>query len=236
MYEKNCFITLTYNDKHLPYGNTLNKDHFVLFMKRLRKYYGPNIRFFQCGEYGETSTLRPHHHACLFNFDFEDKILFKGGTHPLYTSQMLTSLWGHGFASIGDVTIESASYVARYVLKKINGPEAKDHYYGREPEYITMSRGCKKLKTGGIGKKFFDKYHTDIYNHDVMILRGGIKTRPPKYYDNLYHTLNPEAAEILKQTRKDKIKKQNKKTLTQIQNKVLNTKLILKKLNKGRSL
>lgn len=74
LYQDNCFITLTYDDAHLDPLGSLNKDDFVKFMKRLRFQYGPKIRFFHCGEYG-TLLNRPHHHACIFNFDFYDKEL-----------------------------------------------------------------------------------------------------------------------------------------------------------------
>ena len=76
LYEKNCFITLTYNNDFIPPGNTLVVKHFQDFMKRLRKKYGDGIRFFHCGEYGE-KTGRPHYHAILFNHDFDDKYYWR---------------------------------------------------------------------------------------------------------------------------------------------------------------
>jgi len=69
LYERNCFITLTYSDEFLPNDRSVNVRHFQLFMKKLRKRFGPNIRFYHCGEYGE-KTSRPHYHALLFNFDY----------------------------------------------------------------------------------------------------------------------------------------------------------------------
>ena len=68
LYENNCFITLTYNEDHIPSDGSLKKDHFQKFMKRLRKKFGAGIRFFHCGEYG-AELSRPHYHAILFNFD-----------------------------------------------------------------------------------------------------------------------------------------------------------------------
>ena len=87
LYDHNCFITLTFNDENLPDDKSLKKEDFVLFMKRLRKKYDGltpvqcgdkviyPIRFFHCGEYGDQFS-RPHHHACIFNFDFHDKELW----------------------------------------------------------------------------------------------------------------------------------------------------------------
>ena len=68
MYERNSFVTLTYDDESLPLGGTLVFRDFQLFMKRLRKQYGAGIRFYACGEYGEKFG-RPHYHVCLFNFE-----------------------------------------------------------------------------------------------------------------------------------------------------------------------
>lgn len=182
LYPRNCFITLTYDDAHLP-GISLVPRDYVLFMKRLRKMFGPGIRFFHCGEYGSLN-LRPHHHAILFNFDFEDKELWsvRSGVR-LYRSPALESLWPFGFSTIGDVTFESAAYVARYVLKKVTGSDAQDHYKGRVPEYVTMSR------KPGIAYNWFRRYSSDIYPNDYVVIRGGVKCKPPRYYDNLYDNI-----------------------------------------------
>ena len=72
LYSLSSFLTLTYDDDHLPPNGTLVKRDFQLFMKRLRWEMGDGIRFFACGEYGD-GNLRPHYHALLFNVDFPDK-------------------------------------------------------------------------------------------------------------------------------------------------------------------
>lgn len=190
LYDDNCFITLTYDDAHLPYDGSLNKKHFQDFMKRLRKRFGEGIRFFHCGEYGE-QFRRPHYHACLFNFDFSDKVLYKI-THSgmrLYNSSALSELWPFGFSVIGSVTFESAAYVARYICKKITGEPADEHYqvfrpdtgevFKIEPEYCTMSR------RPGLGKGFYEKYKDDLLKNDYVVING--KTvKPPKFYDALF--------------------------------------------------
>lgn len=185
MYEDNCFITLTFNDQNLPLNSSLNKSDFQKFMKRLRKYYnGKKIRYFHCGEYG-SKLDRPHHHACLFNIDFEDKVLWsiRRGV-KLYRSAILEKLWPYGFCTVGDVTFESAAYVARYVVKKITGKNADDHYRGRVPEYVTMSR------RSGLGHDWFMKFKSDVFPHDFVVVRGGLKCKPPKYYDSIYDELS----------------------------------------------
>lgn len=209
LYEKNCFITLTYDDTNLPNDYSLDVRHFQLFMKRLRKKYGTKIRFYHCGEYGE-NTDRPHYHACLFNHDFSDKKPWKQiNDNTLYTSESLENLWGLGFTSLGDVTFQSAAYVARYIVKKITGEHAENYYqhldsqgelHDRCPPYTTMSR------RPGIGKLWLNKYQTDVYPSDQVILNG--KTmRPPKYYDKQMENAHCETYAKIRNNRILKSKK-----------------------------
>lgn len=193
LHEENCFITLTFNRENEC--ESLEKTDFQKFMKRLRKKYGDGIRFFHCGEYGE-KFRRPHHHACLFNHDFDDKELWqKRNGVELYRSKQLEELWPYGYCTVGDVTFESAAYVARYVVKKITGEKSKEHYDGRLPEYITMSR------RPGIGKGFVEKFQSDIYPRDSMVVRDGIVCKPPRYYDDIYDRNDHSQMERIKYRR-----------------------------------
>lgn len=199
LYDRNIFVTLTYSDDFLPYDGSLVKRDFVLFLKKLRFQFGEGIRFYMCGEYGENFG-RPHYHAILFNFDFDDKVLFTVRNDcKYYTSVTLDSIWSKGQCLISDVTFNSAAYVARYVMKKVTGdPDMVDnHYQGRIPEYNNMSRGSKKLGTGGIGKGWFEKYKGDVYPSDEVIVNGK-STRPPRFYDNLLDSSDPDMLASLK--------------------------------------
>lgn len=217
LHNKNCFITLTYNDENYPENGSLQKDHIVKFLKKLRKKISPTlIRFFQCGEYGEVckncgksqvycrcgewlpSLGRPHHHCLIFGFDFPDKLLHRTGANPLYTSQTLSKLWTYGFHSIGELTFDSACYTARYILKKVTGDPSKDHYGDRLPEFITMSRNP------GLGKGWLDLYHSDVYNHDRCVVSSSFIARPPKYYDAKYSALHSAHFSDIKNRRKIK--------------------------------
>lgn len=211
LYQDNAFITLTYDDEHLPHDGSLNKAHWQKFMKRLRFSTGAKIRYFHCGEYGD-STARPHYHACLFGFDFPDKVLYsqKKGVN-LYYSAFLEQQWGLGHCTVGDVTFESAAYVARYVVKKRTGKTAEEHYLSVNPltgeiskilpEYVTMSRGGRG-PGGGIAKAWFEKWTADVYPADSVVINGK-EVKPPKYYDKLYELTNPETLEKLKRARID---------------------------------
>ena len=211
LHEDNCFITLTYNNESLPEDGSLNKKHFQDFMKRLRKKYkNKKIRYYHCGEYGD-KNFRPHYHAIIFGLQFDDQKLFTvNNGEKLYTSEKLEKLWPFGFSTIGTVTFESAAYVARYVMKKVNGKNAKNHYervdsntgeiYSLVPEYNTMSR------RPGIASGWFDKYKDDVYPSDNIHLRE--KTfRPPKFYDKMYEHLMPNEMEKIKMQRMNNMQK-----------------------------
>lgn len=202
LYDDNCFITLTYSDDNVPLGNTLVRKDFQDFMKRLRRRVGrENIRLIYCGEYGDKYG-RPHYHACLFNYDFPDKIPYSQNANGdvVYMSPLLDDLWQAGISQIGTVTFQSAAYVARYCVKKITGDMAKSHYewvspdgevFNRVPEFFQPS-----LKPG-IGKGWYDRFgETDIFAWDEMIVNGK-KMKVPRYYEGLYELNNrPRLAKI----------------------------------------
>ena len=193
LYDHNSFITLTYAENNLPPKREVVLRHFQLFLKRLRKLHSnKTIRYYHCGEYGAT-TGRPHYHAILFNHDFVDKQLLKViRKNQIYTSKELQKLWPYGYSSIGEVTFQSAAYVARYILKKVTGPNSKDNYQHitsdgqilyRKPEYTTMSR------RPGIGADWYDLYSDDLYPHDVCVVDGSNKGIPT-FYNNKYKIIN----------------------------------------------
>lgn len=207
LHNRNCFATLTYDNEHLPPGGTLVKRDLQLFMKRLRKAKHDGIRFYACGEYGDINK-RPHYHVLLFNLDFDDKR--QVGTNRrgdrYYDSNELRNLWSMGHVLLGDVTFDSAAYVARYVMKKITGDKADAHYtvmdqhgelISRLPEFTVMSR------RPGIGTGWFEKYGTETYNHDNCIVNGK-PVRPPRFYDGKFELVDKARLDELKKIRRQK--------------------------------
>lgn len=210
MHDENSFVTLTYSDEHAT--SELKYLDFQLFMKRLRKRFAnKRIRFYMCGEYGEKFS-RPHFHACLFGVGFyEDRELWRelpSGSR-LYRSKALEELWPFGFSSIGDVTFESAAYVARYVMKKVTGRGAAEHYEyvdelgeikQRTPEFTRMS-----LKPG-IGAEWIKKYKSDVYHGDgsAEVLVDGMSVKPPRYYDLYLEQLDGVEIDVVKFGRYEK--------------------------------
>lgn len=178
----NSFVTLTYDDSH--FDPSLNYRDFQLFLKRLRKVR-KGLRFFCCGEYGDLN-LRPHFHALLFGVGFSDG---KKIGDQLYRSPELERLWPHGMSSFGDVTFQSAGYVARYCVKKVNGPLADEHYKRvnlstGEVVDVAPEFGRMSLKPG-IGYPWFQKFWKDVYvARDACVVDGKILPAP-RYYDKL---------------------------------------------------
>jgi hypothetical protein len=211
MHKENCFVTLTYADKHMPSDHSLHKRHHQLFIKKLRKRFAEKrIRYFMCGEYGsEENTKRPHYHLCLFGIDFPDKVIYSAtGENTLYMSKILDDLWQKGLSTIGELNFATAAYTARYCMKKIDGEMAEDHYlyidetghhHKLQPEYVAMSR------RPGIGKTWFDKYKNDVYPTDEVI-SNGMPAKPPKYYDYIHENNSPELMEQIKEIRNTKRK------------------------------
>ncbi len=205
MHDENSYVTLTYNDENLPADGCVSLRELQLFIKRLRKEYGEGIKFFACGEYGE-KLGRPHYHLCLFNFETPEKkfqTVING--NRLYSSKPLEEKWGNGYTLTGQVTFQSAAYVARYIMKKINGPAADKHYITshaetgeilseKKPEFVTMSTKY------GIGRSWYKKFYKDVYPHDYVVINGR-KMRPPKYYDRLYEIDFPDEFQKIKSKR-----------------------------------
>ena len=197
MHDQNIFLTLTYDNDHLPADMSLHKSHLQKFFKRLRKHYADKrIRYFAVGEYGDR-TNRPHYHAIVFGLRPDDRKQLSGTEkNKLYESAEINRIWGHGFAPFGSVTFDSAGYCARYAIKKITGDKSEAHYQGRTPEYATMSR------RPGIGRPWYDKYASDVYPADEIVINGR-KVKPPKAYDRYLEEASKEIEEI-KEERREK--------------------------------
>lgn len=219
-HKDNAFITLTYDQEHVKWVPGANRDTGELepvttlipedltkFMKDLRRYYKyhynhDDIRFFACGEYGE-ETHRAHYHITAFNlpvYDLEYFFTNKNGDKT-YLSETLAKIWGKGQVSVGEVTWQSAAYVARYVVKKFKGPDAKDYYkkLGIKPEFVRMSR------KPGIARKYYEENKDKIYELDEIIITGkkgqAQVVKPSKYYDRLFDLDSPEAMAAIKERR-----------------------------------
>lgn len=183
MHTQNSFITLTYNEENLK-SPKLQYEDFQLFMKRLRKTQDAPIGVFVTGEYGDKQK-RPHWHACLFNWRPKDATYKYSNDRgdKSYESETLNKLWGKGIAEFGEITFQSAGYVARYAAKKLSHGKDQDH------DYHPIS---KKSSRNAIGKKWLESYHQDVFNYGHIILPDGQRCGIPRYYEKWYKDKHPE--------------------------------------------
>lgn len=171
------FVTLTYDEQHLPKPPSIEKYHLQNFVKRLRKNTGKKIKYYACGEYGDR-TLRPHYHIILFGLDAclqccccRDHALPMPadgtGCREIYDA------WGKGHVDIGGLTYESARYVAGYIHKR------RTHIH--EPvKAFTKPFG---LQSQGLGLQFAQE-HSDQLHEYLSCSVHGITTTIPRYFIN----------------------------------------------------
>lgn len=194
------FVTLTYNEEHLPEGWNLDYPQVQLFLKRLRKilmvpydyqyvkgFIGPRykfpFRYVITGEYG-TKNGRPHYHGIFF------------GVGPERVKD-IEAAWSDdagpiGYVSAFNVTRETCNYVAKYTTKKLMG-EASSWYKeaGVVPEKMLSSR------RPGIGANFACDYGHEFSARGYLFTHRGNKQRIPRYYKNRIVGINPLAAQRL---------------------------------------
>lgn len=132
------FWTFTYDESSVPRDGSLRPADFSRFLKSARKSIAPEkMRYFMVGEYGE-ETWRPHYHAALFGVLRDDP--------------RISDAWKHGFTHSGDITPQSAAYLAGYVTKKLTSSDDV-RLAGRHPEFARMSLkpGIGAMAMGPVG-------------------------------------------------------------------------------------
>ncbi len=225
--EEEChFVTLTYDEKHLPKNLTLVKSHFQNFMKRLRYHYPQNqILYMQSGEYGEENQ-RPHYHAIIYGLEIPDLEYYKDNYRgdSLYKSKIIDKIWSKGSVIVGSVTFDSCAYVARYVTKKITGKKLQkiDKLTGLKPyELIDKSTGeiitreheyMNTSRNPAIAKNYYEKYQNEIFTTDSIIVNGTVM-QPPKYFTTLLENDNQQLFKSIKRKRK-RLQEKNKSNST----------------------
>lgn len=156
------FITLTYDDEHLPKDLGLHKEQLQDFFKRLRtnltRKYGKTfeIKYRACGEYGDKEKKylpfvhgqpsgiplgRPHYHSIVYGLDdMNDE-----------HREILAKSWKMCDPYMFDknrkdngmlpVCREDIAYVCGYVHKKLNGNLGKETYGIRQSPFSLSSQG-----------------------------------------------------------------------------------------------
>lgn len=169
--DKLLFLTLTYDDAHLPENSSLKKSDLQKFIKRLRKRLNRPLKYFACGEYGEESG-RPHYHCLIFGIDYldlVDRMIIKDCWKMCDWSML-------GTKPFGDVNRSSIRYTVSYIEKEITGEFQKYAYEKVEIPFRLVSKG--------IGRKFAER-NKENFEKQKTISINGIKRAIPRYYTDV---------------------------------------------------
>lgn len=168
------FITLTYNDEHLPIGDVDGEPQSVVlksdvqkFIKRLRRYGGnlmEDCRYFALGEYG-SRTNRSHYHIVLMapNLKYVSEI------RPLVEKAWSLNGEMFGFISVNFCTQKRVHYVCKYMNK-----------LDRRPHLVKPFR----LFSKSIGLNFLTQKMIEYYltTFDRTCINGKAHISLPRYY------------------------------------------------------
>lgn len=126
------FLTLTYDDEHLPIDKSVNKDDLQKFFKRIRKHLNNErkIKYYAVGEYGGKFG-RCHYHAIVTNTHFRQDL------------ELFQKCWTKGFITSLPAVPADIRYTLKYMEKE---QHQKDKIYfvdGMEvaPPFSIMSKG-----------------------------------------------------------------------------------------------
>lgn len=178
-HEQSSFVTLTYNNDHLPPDGSVSPRDLQLFVKRLRKLSNLKLRFYGVGEYGEVSS-RPHYHLALFGIAPHERAADQSATFVERAWSVDAEPIGHVLE--GTLTFDSAAYVAQYVTKKMTGAD-DERLGGRFPEFARMSLrpGLGALAIGPVAEAL----SVPVGRHDIAacgdvprVLRHGRRDMP----------------------------------------------------------
>lgn len=178
--KKACFLTLTYDDEHLPVDKSIHKKVFQDWMKRFRKSSSLKIRFYACGEYG-SQTFRPHYHVIVFNMACDDDVfLNRRYDYKKHGYWCRLDSWSNGNCFVADVDYGVADYVTKYTMKKQTGKKGKEYYssLGIQPEFALMSQG--------IGRDYCDQNAMTLRNLKKLRAKTGYAPLPRYYVGRLF--------------------------------------------------
>lgn len=178
-WDKSVFVTLTYDNEHLPPHNSLVKKDLQKFFKRLRKCSNAKLKYYACGEYGENKAGidyghglgRPHYHCIIFGLG-QNKI-----DEDFIKDAWRNCIWDNFQESkaFGTVTYDSCRYVSDYIFKKYSGEKLAETYTnkGIEPPF--------KISSTGLGLRFCLE-NAENLKHNMSFTLRGVPMNLPRYY------------------------------------------------------
>lgn len=190
-YDKMAFITLTYDDEHLPENGSCCYADISKFIKRIRRHYEYHnggkldLKYYGCTEYGGEKG-RCHAHLLLFGIDYNDLLPTKSKLASHNTKNCISPFWDKGLLNYGtDVSLQDSRLI-RYVTKYIDKLDSDNLYRFCEIMGIEKPKVYKSL---GLGADYIKQNSGEC--GDIPTL-GGMKVNLPPYWkkklglDNLY--------------------------------------------------
>lgn len=226
------FVTLTYNDEHLPteevnentgevfkYPSVVKRD-IQLFIKRLRKsidtkikkgnykgYKGP-IKYFITSEYGP-ETHRPHYHGIIYGLN-KNRVAY----------DLINDSWQNGFIYLGVANLKTINYCSKYCIKptELSDPNRRGYFDNEKwQEDNGIRRKPFRLMSSKLGANYCEspaniKFHLKNPLKHNYVRNGKYKMKMPRYYkkkiysdENVKKYLNTKKENYINYL-KDKIK------------------------------
>lgn len=191
-HDRNYFVTLTYDDDHVPFDENgqmcFNKSHLIKLNKDLRKRFQDGrfrnpvysqldgspqfitlpsdvkFRYYITTEYGET-TFRPHAHGVWYGLDVD----------PSTAEVLFRSLWPYGFVSVFPAGEGAAGYISKYLVSDGVG---KQSY--QDPKAMSPFQ----LQSNGLGKSYVERmqsWHMADKRHRMYTQYHGSKGTMDRY-------------------------------------------------------
>lgn len=205
LHPSNTFITLTYDDAHLPVASLVSKTDIQKFVKRLRhasRDYGVKpveFKYYIASEYG-SKFGRPHYHGVIFGIDMlvhewlPKFIRLKSDGYPLWTSDVLSQIWQNGFVSVDKVTPRDLRYITKYITKD------------RDRNFSLYSRGLGKgvffdadNRLTPFGDACYRNGFVAFQTAPNMFLKGAL----PKNIDRYLSIYEPSYYDVVKAIRRE---------------------------------
>lgn len=230
-HESSYFVTLTYDDVHVPisyYANnddgeaspaqTLCKRDLQLFFKRLRYNTGQDIRYFCCGEYGSKSA-RPHYHCIIFGLVLDDLVPYKRSHEGFqyYNSETVQKAW-RGFAhniegdeipgtygDLGFAVVADVTWESCAYTARYVTKKATGYERQFYDTFNLQPEFAIMSRKPGIGRQFYEDHKGELYEYDHISIKthkGGRQVRPPRYFDQLFDIDDPDSMSEIKAKRK----------------------------------
>lgn len=191
------FITLTYEESHLPHSHDglpcFSVDDIQKWLKRFRKSLNTvGVKYFLASEYGDQFG-RPHYHALLYNIPKEK-------VNELHS--IIARTWQKGFVSVSQITDRRIGYVCKYMLARCQ--RKKDYNDpALAPFYLSSRRPC-------IGSAYLtdDNLRYHLGNKTTAFNLFGLKTTLPTYYKRKIFENYPEIKEEIRNDYLTKVHKE----------------------------